>query len=426
MLGHEPRSVRTCSRRLLMPKRKNQFLFRLDLGDGGSKNLAERRRDAPELRPSVRACRELALAAANEQHEALEELRAGYRARSAQGPYASLLDTWSSFHQAWFGNHEVLPLTIDKIEGVSAMAKRGGYRSWPNYLYRTKAEHIRSGHPWSAQLNQALTEAKRSVGRGLGPARQSAPLDVLALSKLDMDESPLVPKGPWGPKTMAIVSSLFMLREIEASLAKIVHVTIDETFSKVSILLPASKTDPKALSVTRTWSCVCRVAPNLCPVHLIAKHLKFLRSKMPITSCTPLFPAVSGETVDKQDVVKTVEGLAERLGIAVLDSQGNRRFGGHTFRVSGAQYLAGIGLGESLIALLARWMSPTVKRYMSESPLQLLGREFMSAFTSIDAARTACNSDAGTGVDLRSITSSLDELRCALEKSKLKSRIVHS
>ena len=57
-------------------------------------------------------------------------------------------------------------------------------------------------------------------------------------------------------------------------------------------------------------------------------------------------------------------------------------------RVSGAQYLSSIGLGESLIALLARWMSPTIKRYVGESPLHVLGREFEKAVTSTESGWT--------------------------------------
>ena len=60
------------------------------------------------------------------------------------------------------------------------MAKRGGYRSWGNYLSRAKSQHVREGHHWTDQLELAFKEAKRSVERGQGPARQSAPLDVVA------------------------------------------------------------------------------------------------------------------------------------------------------------------------------------------------------------------------------------------------------
>ena len=45
--------------------------------------------------------------------------------------------------QEWFGDHvPVLPLTEEKILALAAMFKRGGSRSWPNYVTVMKDKHI--------------------------------------------------------------------------------------------------------------------------------------------------------------------------------------------------------------------------------------------------------------------------------------------
>ena len=290
-----------------------------------------------------------------------------------------------AFHEEWFRNQEYLPLSPLRVEAVSAMAKRGGYRSWGNYLSRAKSQHVREGHHWTDQLELAFKEAKRSVERGQGPARQSAPLDVVAVASQSVGFEPIHGDWPVNPKGLFVMGSMFMMREIEISLTRVCHIKLNVASGTLAWLLPASKTDPKALSVTRTWSCVCAVRPELCPVHIMEQRLS---SFMHVASDTPLFPSFSGDFPEKDSVVKSIEHLAALLGVSVLDDNGRSGFGGHSMRVSGAQYLSSIGLGESLIALLARWMSPTIKRYVGESPLHVLGREFEKAVTSTESGWT--------------------------------------
>ena len=49
--------------------------------------------------------------------------------------------------------------------------------------------------------------------------------------------------------------------------------------------------------------------------------------------------------------------------------EGQKTIGGHTARVSGARFLAGLGLELSLIQLLARWCSSVVLEYVRDAPL---------------------------------------------------------
>ena len=51
-----------------------------------------------------------------------------------------------------------------------------------------------------------------------------------------------------------------------------------------------------------------------------------------------------GTTVQKDKVVETMEALAHLTGLAAVDEQGRRAFGGHSLRVSGARWLAAMGV----------------------------------------------------------------------------------
>ena len=93
--------------------------------------------------------------------------------------------------------------------------------SFENYIYRAKAEHIEHTLPgyvaWTTDLDRAFKEAIRCVNRRAGASRQSKPIDVIAVAKLEMVEEPLVVDGPIGPVDMSISGTMFLLREFELS-----------------------------------------------------------------------------------------------------------------------------------------------------------------------------------------------------------------
>ena len=64
----------------------------------------------------------------------------------------------------------------------------------------------------------------------------------------------------------------------------------------------------------------------------------------------PAFPQANGEVVSKEWVVKSVEVLAGMLGIPLTAPDGERAFGGHTFRVSGARHSLGRNYGSIICA----------------------------------------------------------------------------
>ena len=111
------------------------------------------RRDVPKLAPvPCTFSRARAIAAAHDQRGALADLQADFFARGVN-PNDKAFATWSDFHRTWFGDEVVLPLYPDKIEAVSAMFKKGCYRSFKNYMAAAKAAHIDAGYPWSLLLD---------------------------------------------------------------------------------------------------------------------------------------------------------------------------------------------------------------------------------------------------------------------------------
>ena len=166
---------------------------------------------------------------------------------------------------------------------------------------------------------------------------------------LDRGFESVVPRGPVNPKAALVLGAFFMTREIELSAALASHWTF-EAGPLLTWLLPVSKTDPTAVGVRRQWGCVCnpeRSAP--CAVHTALKHKHYLErmfgdehGALPLDF--PLFPDMCGAVITKKAMVDTITALAVSTGAEALDGQGRNAFGGHSCRVSGARFLAGLGL----------------------------------------------------------------------------------
>eukprot|EP00971_Amphidinium_carterae_P173251 3434872-Amphidinium_carterae.1 len=71
------------------------------------------------------------------------------------------------------------PLTVESVLAVAALFKAGGYRSWPNYVSVAKQTYVDREYSWSQEMEQVVRNCTRSVLRGLGPARQSTPLNLI-------------------------------------------------------------------------------------------------------------------------------------------------------------------------------------------------------------------------------------------------------
>ena len=145
--------------------------------------------------------------------------------------------------------------------------------------------------------------------------------------------------------------------------------------SSITWELPASKTDPHARGCHRTWGCTCAsdTSPSqACPFHCMTSHLAALDQHFGSDASlpdSPLCPTIDGECVTSDNIVELVDELAKRAGEALFTKDGQRRFGKHSFRSTGAVYLSALGIELLKIQMLARWASAVITRYTRLAPL---------------------------------------------------------
>ena len=178
--------------------------------------------------------------------------------RSAGDTSDSYFNAWTAFHKAhWDGlrrpAYPVVPLIPIFIHVVGALLKIGGYRSAKNYLNAAKERHLDTGTTWSSLLNHAGRRFVNSTQRGIGPPRQSEPLNFTLLILCTFGWAPLIPGGPVNTMAILIIFTMFLLREVEGSLALRAHINMHKGDDMITWPLPSSKTDPQAHGCTRTW-----------------------------------------------------------------------------------------------------------------------------------------------------------------------------
>ena len=104
-----------------------------------------------------------------------------------------------------------------------------------------------------------------------------------------------------------------------------------------------------------------------------AVHMPSVLIESASETCTAMSKH-SGETVEKQAAVETIEQIGVHCGFAVVDAAGGRKFGGHSLRVSGAQWLGRLGFEVEQIRTFGRWCSDAVVRYLGESHVADMAR----------------------------------------------------
>ena len=149
---------------------------------------------------------------------------------------------------------------------------------------------------------------------------------------------PLTADGPHHPQVLAVLSSIFMLREIEASTALVSAWNVTHDPPELTWLLPSSKSDHLALGVRRSWPCVCGHAIIPCPYHIASRHLVWLAtSGFENGEDAPLFPTAGGKVPSKASVVATFEAFGELCGQPTHTETGVRTFGGHSLACKRSQ-----------------------------------------------------------------------------------------
>ena len=310
----------------------------------------------------------------------VDDLYTGRDAAIGTGNRQSHINTWTEFHVLIFGDSlPVLPITTKKLIPIGAMFKAGDFRSFPNYITSIKSHHLDEGHSWGGVLAHVTTWVSRSVSRGIGPPRQSAPLPMTKVMALNKSYAPLVADGPCNPQATFLLAAIFLLREVEMSATRMEHLSFESEQQVLTWQLSSSKTDPEAHGVERSWGCLCGSPQLPCPYHIglliynsTNKYADNNRISSEERNYLPLFHSLDGSTPSKQAMVSTFEYLAVACGLEVESSEGQRKFGGHSARVTGAQSLAVCGIQVDKIRILARHSGDAILRYVKDAPLKSL------------------------------------------------------
>ena len=77
----------------------------------------------------------------------------------------------------------------------------------------------------------------------------------------------------------------------------------------------------------------------------------------------PLFPDGEGNVAQAEKMADLVDELAKWSGEDIHTLDGQRRYGKHSFRSTGAVYLSSIGIELLKIQMLARWASTVITHY---------------------------------------------------------------
>ena len=387
---------------------------------------APQRKDAPVLRVGVQARTGKAPKPSDlitDIDFAIAEYDKDKYSAGSVGVRRAVENTWRSYHvkahrldPANVGP-EVFPVTVAGLKSIAALMKLDEYRSFGNYSSWAKGQHIEFGFDWSQQLAHELTQAGRSLSRGLGPARQSAAfsLDRLALLPISATKAS---GAPLYPKFTILLGSLWVLREIEMAWSRWEDITIDDDSLLVTWTLTASKTDPAAKSCSRKWGCLCsEIGQHVCPFHVMAAYRDlYVEHFGGIVGAAPLFPDSQGNVAQKSALVTALEDLMGSLAEPILDPAGRRRYGGHSCRVSGSRFWASLGMELQKLHIFARWGSDVILRYVSDSPLCQV-----KLTSTASSSSTSCSPEARVselGCTVVKLTSFVEEAVAEMQQLK--------
>ena len=192
------------------------------------------------------------------------------------------------------------------------------------------------------------------------------------------------PAYPARPGATVVMSTFWLLRDLEATTAEFQDMSIDKIAKRVTLLLSMSKNDPRALGCERTWGCICDGDDNpaACPYHAALDLDEFIRRVFPHDHRQPgfpLFPTEMGEQVTSEMMLTFIEELAFMMGEELFTKAGQRRFGKHSRRSTGAVHLALIGLDTFKVQLIGRWLCAIVMRYSRLAPIADVARDYRVA-----------------------------------------------
>lgn len=333
----------------------------------------------PETVAGARASFTLALLAAEpiQRKRSLEDLERDVLAHSTRPSQESRVRTFLALCMAW--EVAAFPLTPECVKAVEASLKAGRYRSSHLYFQAAINHQIRRyGLTVEPFIRALIKDINRSVKRGLGPAKLKAGFNVFSMATLvDPDDcTAFTFEKVSHMADLILITSWFMMRELEISCARDTYLSLNA--NEVTMMIPLHKTSIQASLTSRSLACACSVQFSpLCPWHAAERHLIRLHEHTHRRSGTffPLFPGNDGNVISKHKMNIHIRAALTTAGIPTtsLDANGvtHELYGGHSMRVSGAQFLAASGVELSLIQLLG-WSSHAVERYTQDAALTIV------------------------------------------------------
>ena len=321
---------------------------------------------------------------------AIDALRNSKFAKSSLRTFHVRLSWWTNRCKARL--LQPLPLNAAKVELAAALLRAGGYRTGPQYLSVMKRAHVAAGHPWTPQLSLAQADGARAIVRGMGPAKQAAPIPIEYLANpANRGTVDRARRSYWPAAGIdaLVVCCSWLLREVEATSAFRKAVTVHPTAPSpgcgwASWNLPVDKNDQEALGKVRNLACAC--PSPLCPIRaMIAVLAEGERALGPRFSAAdaPLLVKCSGDPLSKLDFALFMRDLAN-VCVPVP-----AHITGHSCRVTGAMRMALAGHHAWTIQLFGRWGSSVVLRYVREALLGLKGGTISAVTEGLDTTTVA-------------------------------------
>jgi hypothetical protein len=98
----------------------------------------------------------------------------------------------------------------------------------------------------------------------------------------------------------------------------------------------------------------------------------------------------------KEEVIQGIKAIATRQGVPLVKNNGKRRFGGHTYRITGAVFSSMTGATDQEVADLGGWRSIEImKKYLRGELFSRTSSVSARLADAVDCgARTNCREEA--------------------------------
>ena len=272
------------------------------------------------------------------------------------------------------------------MENWGCVFRRLGHSTSTSYAWRC-AEwlEVQSGDTiLTSQVPDPATELTireyvRACKRGSGPAKakDSLPFEFLLTVPACWVDTSLSESAPIALVCMTVLNWWLVTREMEASAARVIHVTFDHDRCTGGCYLRRNATHMQLVKFALTTVVAPMRSAILC-VRFFVQYFALLAARFgpgfdTVQSNLPLFPARNGDMLLKHQVITAYRSVIAISGTAptMIDGIGNtrQRVGGHVCRVVGAVWLYQNLDGSPLRAVVRSVGSQAIARYIPNSPL---------------------------------------------------------